>query len=229
MKELLEEPTSLKTRVPYILTILIIVMLVFAGFSWILHRAHAPKQPQPVARKTVPAPEVPRPYQLPNFSVAGVHAIEGIEHPLIRQLIANPSLAGYTGDENDTAAVKQWAGHEVHVRTLKAGLIGRKFGEEIRVKTADQLAFVFQKDDKGNLVIVQYTATALAAAAAAQASRTTIASPLAGGITKDGILLTTEIIYPIAPAIAQSHFVGPQDGTTVLSPPHAQHLYMYVG
>ena len=227
MKTPLRARLSWMTEPPFVLSLLVAIALSLMVYG-VWHWVHSSKQLPVADLKKNSAPEVPKPYQLPDFLVAGVHKTEGIENPLIRQLTADPARAGYTG-KNNAVAIKKWVGREVHIRAVRAGLIGRKFGEEIRVKAADQVAVVFQNDEKGNLIIVQYTAAALAAATAAQKLATATASPLTGGTTKDGFLLTKEIVYPVAPTIAASHFVGPQDGTTILSPPYSQHLFMYVG
>ena len=67
--------------------------------------------------------------------------------------MADPSAFGYVGDTKATALVKKWAGREAHLLAIKAGYVDRKFGAEIRVKHADRVAYVLEKDGQGNLQI----------------------------------------------------------------------------
>jgi len=97
---------------------------------------------------------------------------QGIEHPLIRQLIADLSIADgkkvcgqnveFKGDTDDKAAVKKWAGRVAHLLAIGAGKVDRKFGGEIRVKAANTVAYhiadVDGHDDE--LTVIEYSATA---------------------------------------------------------------------
>ena len=96
---------------------------------------------------------------------------EGIEHPLIRQLVADPSIVDgqqvvcgkkeisleFDGDTDDKAAVKHWAGRVAHlITTCGIGKVDSKFGGEIRVSAANTVAYVIEKDDAGALSVAEY-------------------------------------------------------------------------
>src|SRR6185437_5826152 len=139
---------SSQTKVPLIIGIIVLVVAAVIGGLWFSrhHKPSKPTVPPPLA-KVVKAPTV-QPQEPPiDFSVAGVHKGEGAESPIIRELIADPSLIPhYKGDVNDEKAVRHAAEHEAHLLAIKAGLVEWKFGEEAMIKAPDTVAFVVRKD-----------------------------------------------------------------------------------
>lgn len=91
-----------------------------------------------------------------QMQLAIVHKGEGVESALIRQFAADPVQYGFSGKQDDAAAVNQWANHQAHLLAIKAGYYDWKFGAEIRVRAPDKMAYVIQKDDRGNLEVVEY-------------------------------------------------------------------------
>ncbi len=158
-----------------------------------------------------------------------VHKGEGVEHPLIRQLEANPSIADilpsrFTGNRSDMAAVKQWAEHEAAVLAIKAGLVGWRFGEEYRIKTPDTVAVTIAHDPNGGLIIVQYAAssTLLEKSAAMKTAETTATvappTPLAPqNVSVAGIAYQQVAAFIVASTVAKSHvpFVTQPSGDIV--------------
>jgi hypothetical protein len=170
--------------------------------------------PKPVT----PPPAAVKP-PVVDRSIGIVHAGQGVEHALIRQLMANPSTAGFQGNSEDKSELKQWAGHEAHILALKAGYIGSKFGEEIRVRHPDAMAYVIEKDStSGNLQIVEYSTLQVAPPSATQRTNDENAA---------GFVQIAS--HGVAASIATAQFIGPQNGTTVLPAPCNTYEYMYVG
>ena len=80
---------------------------------------------------------------------------EGVEHALIRQLLANPYYWGYVGSFTNRVAVRKWAGSEAHRLAILAGYVDYKTGKEVRVAkvgTVYQLA----RDNNGKIVVYEY-------------------------------------------------------------------------
>lgn len=99
---------------------------------------HAPADVAPTASGSAPSSEV--------LQDAVVHKSEGIQHSLIRQLIDSPKAHGYEGDPNDAAAVKEWAGHEAHLRCLDPRNAYVTQEAETRVRIPDKYAYVLNSD-----------------------------------------------------------------------------------
>ena len=164
-----------------------------------------------------------------------VHKGQGIEHPLIRQLEADPSIADilpsrFTGNRNNRAAVKRWAEHEVAVLAIKAGLVGWQFGEEYRIKTPDTVAVSFVRSPKNDrLIIVQYAASTLvekAVAAKTIDTATKVAPPIPlapQNLNVAGVAYQQVAAFAIAPTTAKSHvpFVTLPSGDIVFHSPFA--------
>lgn len=82
-----------------------------------------------------------------------VHRGEGIETAFIRQFVADPSLCDgsktcrpFSGNPNDLAALKRWAGSAAHILACKAGYADCKYGAaDIRVATPDTMAYVIER------------------------------------------------------------------------------------
>jgi hypothetical protein len=117
------------------------------------------KPPAPVTTNNPVNDHVQRPSDDASSSqiaIATVRKGEGIERPLIRQLMASPDLYGFKGDASNNAAVKTWAEKKAHVIAIKAGYVDRKFGGEIRVKHPGEVAYVLENDDHGGLRVAEY-------------------------------------------------------------------------
>jgi hypothetical protein len=149
-----------------------------------------------------------------------VHRREGLEHPMIRQLMADPDLAvnahvkgikAFPGDRNDTAALKKWAGVVADILARRTGNIGPHFHEEIGIKAPETVAVVIVKDPDGSLKVVQYAVNQKTAAA--------------GTANNTFTLIATQ---NVASSGATAQFIGPQDGTTALHLPYSQFEYMFV-
>jgi hypothetical protein len=88
-----------------------------------------------------------------TMQLGTIHRGEGIETAFIRQLVADPSLCDgskicppFSGDRNDPAALRQWAGRAAHILACKAGYADCKYGAaDIRVAKPDAMAYVIQK------------------------------------------------------------------------------------
>jgi hypothetical protein len=176
----------------------------------------------------------------PDPTIKIVHKKEGLEHPIIRQLMADPDLLvdskivgvkPFTGDRDDKVALKKWAGIEADILACHAGFIGPKFHEEIRVKAPETVAVSLEKDVDGGLKVVEYSATQVPTPAATPGTTAaTVADASSGtGTTTSNLTLTLVASQNVAPTIAEAHFIGPQDGTTVLPSPFSSYEYMYVG
>jgi hypothetical protein len=106
---------------------------------------------------------------------------EGVESAFIRQFAADPVAYGFSGKQDD-AKVHQWAGRQAHLLAIKTGYYDWKFGAEVRVKYSEKatMAFVIQKDDKGNLSVVEYAVTIPSATPTYSQGATYIASATVG-------------------------------------------------
>lgn len=79
---------------------------------------------------------------------------EGVEHALIRQILANPYVWGYTGSSlKNRAAVRKWAGSEAHRLAIRTGYVDYATGKEIRVKTG---AVYLLWEDGGEVSVSEY-------------------------------------------------------------------------
>jgi hypothetical protein len=189
-------------------------------------------QPTPAP---APAPKLdatPTPAPAPATADKVVHKGEGIEHPLIRQLVANSDLLAnpgayaklgvkaFTGDRTDKAALKKWAGVQADILARGIGHTDNKFGahEEIRILHPDTRAYAIEKDATGTLSVVEYSASKVSP------SPTTSETTAAPSFT-----LAQVSSHSVATTSAAAHFVGPLDGTTVLPAPLSSYEYMYVG
>jgi hypothetical protein len=97
-----------------------------------------------------------------QIKLGTAHWTNGIENPLIQQLIAKPAIVDSTtfefkGDRNDASAVKHWAGITAHLLAIKAGYVDAKFGGEVRVAIGDKVSYVIQKTTDNKVVIAEYT------------------------------------------------------------------------
>jgi hypothetical protein len=93
-----------------------------------------------------------------SLKLAAIGKGEGIEHALIRQLIADPTTFGFEGDTSDQKAVKTWAQKGAHQIAILAGYVNVKTGEEIRVKgKGDEVAYLLTVDSEGNISVGEYT------------------------------------------------------------------------
>ena len=188
-------------------------------------RAAASDQTVPPADTKLPAAPAKNPNAdaLPFTATNIVHRKEGLESPMIRQLMAHPDLAvnahvkgvkAFTGDRNDTVALKKWAGVVADIVVRNAGFIGPHFCEEFQIRSPETVAVVILKDSDGSLKIAQYAVHKNAAA-----------SGTAGITSTTGTLIATQNVVATS---ATAHFIGPQDGTTVLPAPYRQFEYMFV-
>lgn len=220
---------SLKELLPSRPAVIAIVLIALAAIACGVYgytARHSQKTAAAATTKQVVPPSAvllaPKPALTPmpvDRSICIVHKGEGIEHALIRQLMADPSVAGFQGKTDDTSTLKQWADHEAHVLALKAGYIGKKFGEEIRVQSPETMAYVIEKDPvNGNLQIVEYS-TVRGIPSPATPTSPDNEAPGFRQLASHGVTTT----------IAAAHFIGPQDGTTVLPNPYRTYEYMYVG
>lgn len=93
-----------------------------------------------------------------QLKLATVRRGEGVEHALIRQLLANPQAYGFQGDIAKKRVVKKWAGRRAHLMAVRAGYFDWKFGAEIRVKHPNKAAFLLEKDADGKMRVAEYAA-----------------------------------------------------------------------
>jgi hypothetical protein len=91
-----------------------------------------------------------------QLKLATVGRGEGVEHALIRQLVADPSEYGFSGDVSNKRAVKKWAGRRAHFVAVRAGYFDWKFGAEIRVKHPGKTAFLLEKNSNGKFQVAEY-------------------------------------------------------------------------
>lgn len=102
-----------------------------------------------------------------KIKLAIVRKVEGVEHPLIRQLVDEPEYWGFIGDTSRKAKVQKWAGRKAHILASNAGFVDLLRGAEIRVARPDTVAYVlvktngkisiqvFLKDKNGNYQVSQ--------------------------------------------------------------------------
>lgn len=148
---------------------IVLAILVTVGIVGWVHPKHT--QPEKVATASAAQSVASKPATLPapaamvdptapsaaQMQLAVVHKGEGVENALIRQLAADPVAYGFTGKQDDAKAVHQWAGRQAHLLAIKTGYYDWKFGAEVRVAAPDKMAYVIQKNDAGNLTVVEYT------------------------------------------------------------------------
>lgn len=78
---------------------------------------------------------------------------EGVEHALIRQIKLHPDWFGYTGDMNDTDAVKKYAETQAHKIAIEHGYVQTEedlMKKEIRVREPGSL-YILEPDGKGGV------------------------------------------------------------------------------
>ncbi len=169
---------------------------------------------------------------LPSFTMAGVHKGEGVESPLIRELIARPAIAQgtayrFTGDTQNAKAVKAWADHTAAVLATRAGFVDWKFGREVRIAKANTVAFVITREKEG-LHIVQYSRSALMDATTmeeAHAQTPAGLSPHSTPSTKTSIAPVRT--YVPATTVVASQFLAGDSGLPLLPRALETTLYVY--
>jgi hypothetical protein len=158
-----------------------------------------------------------------QVTLATAHWTEGIEHPLIRQLVANPDICkntkdckSFSGDRSDARAVKQWAGQQAGVLAFKAGYVDQ-FGAEVRVKEGNKMAYIIQKNAGGDIQIVEGTVTTPPSA--------TATTPDSGGTFQ---LSSIAGSHTVVASVAAAQFIGasPKTGDVVPVPVYE---YVYLG
>lgn len=89
--------------------------------------------------------EVKAPVDEKLMELATIKKGEGIEHALIRQLMAEPEKFEFKGNAED---LKSWAGGEAHRIAIKSGYVDINTGEEIRIGTEgrDKAAYMLEKE-----------------------------------------------------------------------------------
>lgn len=97
------------------------------------------------------------------LATATVKRTEGIEHPLIRQLMNDPTLVDdpkekFQGNRADIVALKRWAGRQAHLVAIKAGYVDWKFGAWIYVYP-DRIAYILRKGANGHLQVDEVSAS----------------------------------------------------------------------
>ncbi|MDD4332689.1 MAG: hypothetical protein PHT51_01095, partial [Patescibacteria group bacterium] len=86
-------------------------------------------------------------------SLAIVYKGEGVEHSFIRQIMADPEAFGYKSELGD---LTKWAQSEAHRAAIDTGYVDRATGEEIRVSSDNQAAYVLHKEGGNYQVAEQY-------------------------------------------------------------------------
>jgi hypothetical protein len=206
------------SNVPIIVGTIVILFVIGVLLWHYTSRQNQPSNVKPTAgtmQKQKPADQIPASVKPTGPSaaqivLATVRKGEGIEHALIRQLVDDPMNYGFTGDQNDSAAVKKWAGHQAHVLAIKAGYYDWKFGAEVRVKAPNTTAYVLQEDADGNLQIGEYAAT----------------TPQGPPTTASGGTFSPATTHGVAPTIASSQFFGASQTTgKIFLVPAYQYVY----
>ena len=80
---------------------------------------------------------------------------EGVEHPIIRQLRANPEKYGFNGDATNADAIDDWVKSEAHRIAIKNGYVkigGGQILNETRVNQAGKVAYVLEQKNGQNIV-----------------------------------------------------------------------------
>ena len=90
--------------------------------------------------------------QTEKLELAVVKKGEGIEHSLIRQLIANPDVVGnskyvFKGDITNKETLKKWARTTAHNIAVDGGYVAQ--GKEIRVKSPNTVSFLLENGETG--------------------------------------------------------------------------------
>ncbi len=202
---------SLRKRPVSIPATIIVSALLIGGVIYDLYHSR-PQATTHIMEPLIAVPQASPAKPVVDLAISMGRRAEGREHVFIRELIANPSIADFTGNPKDKftgnladkAAVKTWAGREAHILAIKAGYIGRNFHEEIRTRHPNKMAYVIEKNPAGGLRVVEY-----------------LVSKNAAGVSS----LTQVAVHSVAKTLASSHFIGPQDGTTDL---HSPYDYMFV-
>jgi hypothetical protein len=191
-----------------VVAILAMIGVYFAFFH------HGTPPPAPVVARAVPTP-APKPTgpSPEDLKLATVKKGEGIEHAIIRQLVARSAKFGFDGDGHDARAIKLWAGHEAHVLAIRAGYADWKFGGEVRVARPDEMAYLLKKDSNDRLSIAEYRATP-SGNANVSSSLLSPVSPDAGG---------TKVL---ASSVSQSQFLGMPDFITAHPLPNWEYQYI---
>jgi len=97
----------------------------------------------------------PTPETIKPVDIAVIQKGEGIEHAFRRQIEADTELAkslGFKGDVNDTKALHEFSGGAAHRIALEHGYVDKITGEEIRIKTAGDVAYQL-KPENGELKV----------------------------------------------------------------------------
>jgi len=111
---------------------------------------------QPTTPQTAPVSSTTQQPALENEIISKG---QGIEHPLIKQIDANPKLAqelGFKGDVNDKVALHKFAQGEAHRIAVNYGYVSKDGLQEVRVTEADKVAFEL-KAENGHAVITEKT------------------------------------------------------------------------
>lgn len=172
---MLEKGKIVATTVAIAVMIVVIAIAsyhIMKNHEWDPHEQHEEhQQPMKTTARAVIVPAVqltsPSMTQSSEFAailkLATARKRDGVEHALIRQLVANPHIADgekykFEGRPDDARAIRQWAGRAAHILAIKAGYFDAKFHAEIRVKVPNQVAYVVQEDDS-HLVVAEYRMT----------------------------------------------------------------------
>ncbi len=139
----------------------LLALIGFGAWKWYestkakeLERAkHALEQNRPSPAKRIPPPAKISTEE--RVKLATVQRAEGFEHPLIRQLAVQAKEYGFTGDDNDAAAVKSWAQRKAHQMAVAFGKYDSKFGAEVRVRYPG-VVYLLAKDKDGKPQIQEF-------------------------------------------------------------------------
>jgi hypothetical protein len=113
------------------------------------------------AAEPVPAekfPEAPDNYGKAQLKEMGalVGKGKGIEHVFKNQLVKDPESFGYEGGVDDHAAINKWAGNRAHELAIEKGYVDTESGLEVRVKGANQAAYVLESNKGGDIRVAEY-------------------------------------------------------------------------
>lgn len=219
-----DAPTEPNDRSRMKIGILILVVLIFFsadtavsaywgaihGVTKALAKISAPSPAVPAKPANTRA-VLPAKPPTPSITLADVAGNkEGFDEPLTRQLTADPSLFDSSDCKNAPNAEKR-ADCNAFVLLVRAGIINRMTGWEMRVKAPNSFAFRIEKDKKGALQIAEYAAPTTA--------HTT------GAVNVSDF--TRVKTFSVATTVASSHFIGSADGSQSFPP--VPGLYMYTG